>query len=96
MGLGIGGLISFSGPPGSGTSSGGSSSGIQKYAANFSNVTSGVFMHGLGTIDVMVTVYDDSSPREQVIPDRIILNGGINFISLLFNRPFSGRVVICG
>lgn len=96
MSLGIGSLISFSGPPGSGTSTSGSSSGVQKYAANFTNITSGTFMHGLGTIDVIVTVYDDNIPREQVIPDRIILDGGINFTSVLFNRPFSGRIVIVG
>ncbi len=93
MGLGIGKLISFGVPPGSGVSAAGSSSGVQKYAADFVGVTSGQFVHALGTKDVIVSVYD--SNYEEVIVDRIIVES-INIISVVNNIPMTGRVVIIG
>lgn len=74
-------------------SSGGSSSGVTKFAASFSSTTNALFVHGLNTLDVLVQVYDNSSPRRQLFPDEIIVVDA-NQVSVLFNTPQSGRVVI--
>ena len=72
---------------------GAGASGVSKFAASFSSITSGIFTHGFGTLDVLVQVYDDRSPRRQMIPDEIKIENS-NQVSVLFNRPQSGRVVI--
>lgn len=73
-----------------------SASGILSLRAyTFSSITSGSFGHGLGTRDVLVQVYDNSGPPQSVIPDEIRLDT-LNDISLTFNYPVSGRVVIVG
>lgn len=64
-----------------------------RFATSFSNVTSGVFTHNLGTLDVIVQIYDDQLPRRWLLPDEIVVDD-INRVSVLFNRPQSGRVVI--
>lgn len=64
-----------------------------KFAASFTAATSGLFTHGLGTLDVIVQVYNDESPRLQLLPDQIRIENS-NQVSVLFNRPQSGRVVI--
>lgn len=66
---------------------------VSKFAASFSAITSGLFTHGLGTLDVIVQVYDNGSPRLQLFPDQIRVEN-INQVSVLFNTPQSGRVVI--
>lgn len=71
----------------------GISSGATKYAASFMSTTSGLFTHDLGTMDVIVQVYTNDSPRLQMWPDQIRVEN-TNQVSVLFNRPQSGRVVI--
>lgn len=95
MGLGVGSIVSVGGfSSASGTSSGGgSSSGTTKFAASFINITSGIFTHSLGTEDVLVQVYNNQSPRRQILPDEIRIENS-NQVSLLFNALQSGRVVI--
>lgn len=76
-----------------GAGASGVSSGSSKFASSFSSITSGVFTHGLGSLDVIVQVYNDQVPRRWLIPDQIVIDN-INQVSLIFNRPQSGRVVI--
>jgi hypothetical protein len=67
---------------------------VTKFAASFTNITSGVFTHNLGTEDVIVQVHDRQTPRRRVmLPDEIIIENS-NQVSVLFNRPQSGRIVI--
>jgi len=71
-------------------------SGASKFAASFSSIASGQFVHGLGTMDVIVQVRDNpSGGGRMLIPDDIIVDSP-DFISLVFNHPQSGRVVILG
>lgn len=72
------------------------SSGVSsQYAESFTATTSGFFQHGFGTRDVVVQVYDDGAPPAQLFPDKIIYDT-LDAVSVLFNRPQSGRVVIIG
>lgn len=80
-------IILIDGAGASGTTS------ITKFAASFTGITSGLFTHGLGTMDVLVQVYTDASPRLQLLPDQIRVEN-TNQVSVLFNRPQSGRIVI--
>lgn len=93
MSLGIGGIVSLGGTPGSGTSGSGSSSGVTKFAASFTNITSGIFTHGFGTTDVIVQVQDNRSPSRVIMPDYIIISNS-NQVSITFNVPKSGRIII--
>lgn len=70
-------------------------SGTTKFSASFSNIVSGQFVHNLGTRDVIVQIYELSPIAEQIIPDKVIRDTP-NIISLLFNGPQTGRVVIMG
>lgn len=70
-----------------------SSSGTAKFAASFSSIISGVFIHGFGTLDIIVQIYDNQVPRRAIMPDQIIVDN-INQVSIIFNRPQSGRVVV--
>mgnify|MGYP003394105616 CR=1 FL=1 len=72
---------------------GASGVGTNKFASSFSSITSGIFTHGLGTLDVIVQVYDDQVPRRWLLPDEIVIDN-VNQVSILFNRLQSGRVVI--
>jgi hypothetical protein len=76
-----------------GAGASGTSGGTTKFAASFSSISSGLFTHGLGTLDVIVQVYDAGSPRRAIMPDDIIVENTTQ-ISLIFNTPQSGRVVI--
>lgn len=76
-----------------GAGASGTSGGTTKFAASFSSISSGLFTHGLGTLDVIVQVYDNGSPRRAIMPDDIIVENTTQ-ISLIFNTPQSGRVVI--
>lgn len=67
----------------------------QKFAAGFVSMTSGVFDHNFGTRDVVVSIYDVSLPPRAIIPDNIVLEN-FNQISVIFNRPQTGRIVIIG
>jgi hypothetical protein len=70
------------------------SGSISKFAASFSNITSGIFTHGLNTLDVLVQVRDtDTGGANIIIPDQIIIEN-LDQVSVLFNRPQNGRVII--
>ena len=76
---------------------GGSSSaavGVQ-FSAPFTSITSGCFNHSLGSRDVVVQVRDDSLPPRLIIPDAIIYDT-LDKVSVLFNRPQTGRITIIG
>jgi hypothetical protein len=62
-----------------------------KFSAPFTNITSGIFTHNFGTLDVIIQVFN--SDRNVILPDNIIVENGEQ-VSVLFNRPQSGRVVI--
>lgn len=70
-------------------------SALSKFSASFSNIVSGQFTHGLNTRDVLVQVYEESPLALQIVPDEI-LRDSPSIISLIFNRPQSGRVVVIG
>ena len=80
-------IILIDGAGASGTTS------ITKFAASFAAITSGLFTHNLNTMDVIVQVYDNGSPRLQLLPDQIRVEND-DQVSVLFNAPQSGRVVI--
>lgn len=86
-----GNVIIVDGAGASGAGGGGSS----KFAASFISITSGLFTHSLNTRDVLIQVYDASGPPRQITPDDIILDN-LDQISLVFNVPQTGRVVIIG
>ncbi len=67
------------------------------FTSSFSNTTSGAFDHSLGTRNLVVEIYDDSSPPELIIPDKIVYDT-LDRISLLFNGLQSGNITIiaCG
>lgn len=73
---------------------GAGASGVHKFASDFVSITSGTFIHGFNSYDVVVQIYNDQSPRVAIFPDEIQVE--FNFVSVLFNRPQSGRVVIIG
>lgn len=73
-----------------------SASGVLSLRAyTFSSITSGTFNHGLGTRDLLVQVYDNDGPPQNIIPDQIRLDT-LDDISVTFNYPVTGRVVIVG
>ena len=77
-----------------GAGASGATGGSTKYAASFSSISSGQFFHGLNTLDVIVQVRDNPNGGGRVLmPDDIIIDDPA-FISLVFNIPTSGRVVI--
>jgi hypothetical protein len=67
----------------------------RKFAADFTAITSGQFVHSLGTRDVIVQVYQTAPIAEEFWPDRVVRDTP-DVVSLLFNRPATGRVVILG
>lgn len=67
---------------------------VSKFAQSFTAITSGLFTHNLDTLDVIVQVRDaETGGASVLLPDMIIIEN-TNQVSLLFNRPQSGRVVI--
>lgn len=80
-----GNVITIDGAGASGTTS--------KFAASFSSISSGLFTHNLGSLDVIVQVYDNSSPRRAIMPDDILLENA-NQVSVIFNIPQTGRIII--
>lgn len=68
----------------------------RKYSESFTSITSGLFNHSLGTMDVIVQCRDNASGGGHIfLPDEIIIEN-FNFVSVTFNQPQSGRVVIIG
>lgn len=67
------------------------------YTQSFNSITSGNFAHNLGTRNLLVQVIDNGSPPQQIFTDGISYDT-LDNISVLFNRPQSGRVIIiaCG
>ncbi len=81
--------------PQSGTSGG--SSGPTSYAVNFTAVTSVTILgtdHGLGTADLLIAVYDNSSPRQLITPGSITIDPGTFDIVITFAFAESGRIVV--
>ena len=76
-----------------GAGASGSTGSVSKFAASFVGITSGLFTHNFGTLDVIVQVFNDQAPRRAIFPDQIVVDN-INQVSVLFNRPQSGRIVI--
>lgn len=72
-----------------------SAGAISKFSAAFSNIVSGQFTHSLNSRDVIVQVYEESPLALTILADEIVREN-LNQISLVFNRPQSGRVVIIG
>lgn len=64
-----------------------------KVAFDFTDITAQTFVHSKATTDVIVQVQDNQVPPQVLIPDKIIIDD-INSISLRFNAPQSGRVII--
>lgn len=64
-----------------------------KFAAGFTAITSGTFVHNLGTEDVIVQIHDDQVPRRVLEPDEIKIEN-VNLVSVLFNTPQTGKVII--
>ncbi len=65
------------------------------YAETFSAATSWTVTHSLDTEDVDVMVLDDSSPREAIIPDSIVITDS-NTVTITFNVAQGGRAIILG
>jgi hypothetical protein len=87
--------VSISGVGGSGDVTVISSGVSSQFAASFTNTVSGLFNHNFGTRDVVVQVYDTSAPPRKLIPDDIVYDT-LDAVSVLFNTPQDGRVVIIG
>ncbi len=66
---------------------------VTKFSQTFVGITSGLFNHNLGTEDVIVQVHDANVPRRVIYPDEIKIENS-NQVSLLFNVPQDGKVVI--
>ena len=62
-----------------------------KFSATFASITSGTFNHGFNTLDVVIQVFDES--RQVIHPDVIRVDNG-DLVSVLFNTPQTGRIVI--
>lgn len=69
--------------------------GATKFSQSFTNVSSVIVTHNLGTGDVLVQVKDNSVPPELFIPDKITFDN-INTVTLSFNSLRSGKVVVIG
>lgn len=85
--------ILINGAGASGTSGGGGSATQGCFSSTFSNITSGIFDHSLGTRSLLVEIQDDSAPPRLIYPDDIVYDT-LDRVSLLFNTPQSGRVTI--
>ena len=59
----------------------------------FSAQTSVVVNHALNTSNVIVQVYDNASPPNQVLPDQVAITDADN-VTVSFNTTQSGRIVI--
>jgi hypothetical protein len=70
---------------------------VVSYAQSFSNISSGLFHHNFNTKDLIVQIYEGQiiSPNNQIIPDEVILEN-YDSLSIIFNTPQTGRVVVQG
>lgn len=67
----------------------------RNYAETFTPASTWIVNHNLGTSDVTVDVYDAGSPRMLLIPDSVSITSA-NVVTIGFNIPQAGRVVITG
>lgn len=63
------------------------------HAETFSATPGATITHNLGSTNVIAQFYDDSSPREQILPDRIAIVDANN-VSVRFNTNQDGLAVI--
>ena len=68
---------------------------LRTFAASFGAAVTWTATHNLGTTDVLVDVYDASSPRLAIIPDAIAITDS-NTVTVTFNVAQAGRIVISG
>jgi hypothetical protein len=66
---------------------------LETFTQSFANVTSIEIAHGLGTLSVVVQVFDTSG---NVVTPQSVTVTDINDVTLAFGEPFSGTVVIIG
>ena len=66
---------------------------VQTVTANFSGVTSQTFTHNFDTENVVISVYNNSTPPQQVLPQTVELTDS-NSITVTFPSAQSGHVVI--
>src|ERR1043166_2545424 len=64
--------------------------------AGVSSVTVAGGAHQLQTPNLLVQVYDGSSPARQIEPGRVTVNPSTYDVTLTFRQPQSGRVVVGG
>lgn len=67
---------------------------VRHFAQDYSG-TSITVTHNLNTTDVIVSIYDSSAQPLEIIPDKVEVTDA-NTVTLSFNVPQSGRVVIIG
>ncbi len=65
------------------------------FSATFSAAVTWTVSHNIGTTDVIVEVYDASSPRQIITPDSIETTDA-NTTLISFNRSQAGRAVVIG
>ena len=63
------------------------------YPQSFSSVTSVVLTHGFGTTNVSTTCFDNASPPNQVIPDKVTATDA-NDVTVTFTVAQSGKCVV--
>lgn len=63
------------------------------FAETYSATPGATINHNLGSLNVLAQFYDDSSPREQLLPDRIAIVDANN-VSVRFNTDQDGLAVI--
>lgn len=65
------------------------------YAETFTAATQWVVNHNLGTEDVQVMIYNNTSPRRAILPDGMQLTSA-NTVTINFNTAQAGRAVVIG
>ena len=71
--------------------------GAVKYANSFTSQTAITIpgsTHNLGTADLQVLIYDNSSPRKRIEADTITVNTSTFDVAIAFATPQSGRYII--
>lgn len=61
----------------------------------FSSAISWAVQHNLNTVNVVVSVYDNSNPGKLIIPDLVALTNA-NSLKVQFNSPQAGKVIVIG
>lgn len=66
---------------------------ISKFIALFTDQVSVTAMHNIGTEDILLQIFDTS--KQQIIPDSVVIVD-LNSVTITFNAPQSGKIVILG